>query len=94
MRLYRSISPRSCATAELAFDSAAFRFVPYIAPMSEIVPAVIEDLRVRLDSLKDAVVEAMEALGSDGDVIDLDRFRAAQAKADHLIREMLAIQDR
>jgi len=26
----------SCARAELAFDSAAFRFVPYIAPMSEI----------------------------------------------------------
>jgi len=55
---------------------------------------VIQDLRVRLDSLKDAVAEAVEALGSDGGVADLDRFRAAQAKADHLIREMLAIQDR
>lgn len=62
--------------------------------MIEVAPAVIQDLRVRLGRLQDAVAEAIEALGPDGDDADLDKFRAAQAKADHLIREMLAIQDR
>lgn len=62
--------------------------------MTEIAPAVIQDLRLHLDGLKDAISEALEASGSDDDIPDLERFRTAQAKADHLIREMLVAQDR
>lgn len=62
--------------------------------MTEVAPAVIQDLRDHLSGIQDAVAEALEALGPEGAVADLDKFHSAQAKADHLLREMLAIQDR